>query len=169
MRHAKSSWDDPELPDFDRPLNARGRKAANRMATYFRKAGISPELILCSAAKRTRETCEAILSAGIAPRVSFDDELYGAPAGDLLDLVRDLPDALMRVLIIGHNPGVQDLAQVITGQGDPTSIRRVHEGFPTGAMATLSCGPVWHDLNPGQARLVSFITPRDLEGRAPGS
>lgn len=153
MRHAKSSWDDPGLADFDRPLAPRGRKAAAKMAGYMAREGVRPDLILCSTARRARQTCEALDVPG---EVRFEDELYGASAGELLQRLRQLPGRPEQVLVVGHNPGLQDLVGTLAGEGA--------DRFPTGALAAFSVESGWSTLGPGQARLEWLVTPRTLPG-----
>lgn len=146
LRHAKSSWDDPALSDHDRPLAPRGRKAAALMASHIRDEGIEPELVLCSSAVRARETLERVQPAG---EVEVEDGLYGAGAADLLDRLRRVPDEVESVMLIGHNPAIQDLAGV--------------EGkFPTGALATLEFDGEWRSLRAGCAKLAAFVRPKQL-------
>jgi len=159
LRHAKSSWDDPRLADFDRPLAPRGRKAAARMAAYMAQAGVRPDMILCSTSRRTRQTCEAL---HLSVDVRFEDQLYGASASELLYHLHVLPDDVDQVLLVGHNPGLQDLVVALAGEGETGDLERVREKFPTCALAALSSGSAWSDLRPGQARLEWFVTPRQL-------
>ena len=155
LRHAKSSWDDPELRDHDRPLAPRGRRAAKLMAGHIRDEGIRPSLVLCSSAVRARQTL-----AGVAPdgEVSVEQELYGASADDLLDRLRRVPDGVESVMLIGHNPAMQDLALTLAGGG----AEQVERKFPTGALATLSFAGEWSELAPGGAELVAFVRPKQL-------
>src|SRR5262245_5412800 len=111
LRHAKSSWDDESLADHDRPLSARGRRAADAIGTYLREHGIEPELILCSSSTRTRETLARIGLDG-----EIERDLYGASASELLARVSELPPSLGSVMLIGHNPGMHDLALGLTGE-----------------------------------------------------
>ena len=163
LRHAKSSWDDPELADHDRPLAPRGRAAARRMATHMRKAKVRPALVLCSSAVRARQTCKAI-APGLGPsaKVSVEDALYGASSGDLLDRLQALPEDMRAVLLIGHNPAVQELASELAGDGDPASLALLGDNFPTGALATLDVPGGWAQLEPGHAYLESVVVPREL-------
>ena len=144
LRHAKSSWDDPELADHERPLSARGRRAADAIGNYLREHGIEPELVLCSSAARTRETLERIGLSGEVER-----ELYGASASELLARVRELPPSLGSVLLIGHNPGMHDVALALTGGPGK---------YPTGALATIELAG-W---TAGSGRMIDFVRPREL-------
>jgi phosphohistidine phosphatase len=157
LRHAKSSWDDPGLSDHDRPLAKRGRRATRALRPYLREHEIAPELVLCSTARRARETLERIEPALGAPTVRHESALYAASAEALLDRLRDVPDAVTSVMLIGHSPGIEELADTLTGS--PVGAR-----FPTAALATLELvGARWGDSGPGTAKLIDFVRPRDLE------
>ena len=162
LRHAKSSWKDADLADHDRPLAGRGRRAADAIADHMRDEAIAPELVLCSTARRARETCERVGPAlGTAP-VRYEAGLYGASATSLLERLRGLPDDVGSVLLIGHNPAIEELAVTLAR---PSPRRRDLElKFPTGALATLT-GPLpsWRGLDHDSAELVAFVRPRDLE------
>ena len=161
LRHAKSSWDDPGLSDAERPLAPRGRKAAKRLARYLEREGLRPELVLCSPARRTRETLEAILPALGSPEVGLEDGLYGADAGDLLARLRRIPARVRCAMLVGHNPALQDLVlDLCPGGGER---RRVEEKLPTGALAVLEV-PAWDALGPGRAALTRLVLPRELDG-----
>lgn len=164
LRHAKSSWDDPSLGDFDRPLNGRGRKNARQMGKYLSQAGIRPAMILCSAARRTRATYDIVESRLEGVPVSFEEGLYEAARHDLLDRLHRLDDHLGSVMLIGHNPGLERLtAFLVAGHGAPDALARLAEKFPTGTLAVLE-SPVahWAELGQGTCRLADFIRPRDL-------
>ena len=163
LRHAKSSWGDPGLADHDRPLAPRGREAARRMAVHMRQAKVRPALVLCSSARRTVQTYKAIAPVlGGSVEVSVEDDLYGASSAELLNRLRVLPERLEGVLVVGHNPGLGDLAMELAGDGDPAGLALLHEKFPTGALATLRLPGRWAKLSPGQAYLESLVVPRDL-------
>ncbi len=106
LRHAKSSWDDPGLDDHERPLAPRGRRATELLSRYVRSHGIAPALVLCSTARRTRETLEGVAPGG---RVDIDGDLYGADAEDILERLRRVPADTPSVMVIGHNPALQML------------------------------------------------------------
>jgi len=161
LRHAKSSWKHPELADHDRPLAGRGRSAAVAMADYMAEQKIVPELVLCSTAVRTRETYERI-EAGLARApVRYERRLYGASADDLLECLRGVPDEVRSVLMIGHNPAIEEFAIQLAR---PSPERDDLEAkFPTAALATLElAGSCWRDLQPGRATLIAYVRPRDL-------
>jgi phosphohistidine phosphatase len=161
LRHAKSSWDDPTLADHDRPLAPRGRRAAKAMADHLRMEGIAPELVLCSPSARTRQTLTAIAPGlGENADVRIEDELYAASAAALLDVLYELPDEVGSVMLIAHNPGIQDLALSLAGGGP--AVERARSKFPTAALATLELDGSWRELAPGGAELVTFVRPKDL-------
>src|SRR5579864_6603655 len=116
LRHAKSSWSDPGLSDHERPLAPRGQQAAKRVARYVDSHGLHPELVLCSSARRARETLEVLRPAlGAGAKVRFDDVLYVADADELLGRVLAVSDHVDSVMLVGHNPGLQDLAISLAG------------------------------------------------------
>jgi phosphohistidine phosphatase len=162
LRHAKSSWEDRELADHDRPLAPRGRRAAKRMARHLRDQDERPELVLCSSATRTRETLERIEPAlGDGAEVRIEPRVYEASADELLDLVRELPAEVDAALLIGHNPGIEDLTASLARPGQ--ALDRARDKFPTAALATLEFDAAWDRLAPGAAQLVAFVRPRELE------
>ncbi len=165
FRHAKSSWDDPGQADAERPLNARGRKAAVAMGSYIAAEGLLPDRILCSTAVRTRETvARAFGDMKGAPEPDFVDAVYLAPAERLLDLVRKLPARDERVMIVGHNPGLQDLALGLVAPSSGEAVARLAEKLPTAALVIITFDAAnWRAVQPGRGRLERFVTPRDLE------
>ena len=169
LRHAKSSWDDPTLADHDRPLAPRGRRAAKVIAEHLGRKGIAPELVLCSPSRRTRQTLKR-LAPGLGKNVDvqIEPELYAAPARDLLQVLHEVPDEVESVMLIGHNPGIQDLALGLAGAG--SGIPRLRSKFPTAALATLELNGTWRELAPGNGELVSFVKPKELwRGAAAGA
>jgi phosphohistidine phosphatase len=159
LRHAKSSWDEPGLADHDRPLAKRGRRASKTIGEHMRVEGIAPALVLCSPSERTRETLKSIdLPAEVEVRV--EPELYAASAGELLAVLNRVPDEIGSAMLIGHNPGLQDLALQLAGDGAETP--RVRHKFPTAALATLDFDGRWRELAPGVCELVGFVKPKDL-------
>lgn len=162
LRHAKSDWADPRLEDFDRPLAKRGRKAAPEMAEQMIAAKLEPELVLCSAAKRTRETLALIADAlSGKPKIKYEEELYLAPAMTLLERLRKVKKGIGHVLMIGHNPGLQALALELTLDGSREDIRALAIKFPTAALAVLTF-PVeaWSEIGPASGHLVRLVTPQ---------
>lgn len=160
LRHAKSSWVDPTLPDHDRPLASRGRRDAKRIAKHLAGLEFEPELVLCSSAVRTRETLELVRPALGNSKVLFEDGLYGASSDELLARIRVVPDAVGSVMLIGHNPGLEQLALLLASSGD--ELRRLETKFPTAALATLAVETTWSRLAPGDAILTAYIVPKQL-------
>lgn len=165
LRHAKSSWDDPFLDDFDRPLAKRGRKAGKRLSAWFRTQEIRPDLVLCSPATRTRETLALIADAiGPGAEVDYDKGLYLAETDDLLAKLRQSGRSAASVLVIGHNPGMQELAVALLSPGARKDRAKLVEKFPTAAVACFDLAiPAWTDLQPGEATLTHFVRPADLD------
>lgn len=164
MRHAKSSWNNAYLGDHERPLAPRGERAAAALAEHVATIEAPPALVLCSTAKRAQDTLEPIraqLPAGTAVRI--EDELYGASAPALIDRLRGIPDDTASVLLVGHNPGLEDLVKGLGGDGDAELLARVHAKFPTGALATLTFTGPWKSLQWGDATLEAFVVPADLQ------
>ncbi len=161
LRHAKSSWKTEGLDDFDRPINARGRKAAPAMGYYMQQHNIQPELILCSAAIRARETLALILAAlDGEPTIEIEKGLYLASTETLLDRLRQLDDGPNAVMLIGHNPGLHDLALLMSAPGEE-QVSAVK--YPTAALTELAFkGRRWSDISPGTGTVVRFVTPRSL-------
>jgi phosphohistidine phosphatase len=160
LRHAKSSWDDPTLADHDRPLAPRGRRDAKRVAGHLRDLGVEPGLVLCSSSARTRETLEFLLPVIGGSTVLYEDGLYGASRDELLARVRSVPDEVESLMLIGHNPEMEDLALGLASSGD--ELGRVREKFPTAALATLTFATSWSRLVPGDAVLESYVVPKQL-------
>jgi phosphohistidine phosphatase len=168
LRHAKSSWDDPGLSDHARPLNARGRRAAAALAGAMRDLGLQPDLVLVSSARRTLQTLEALTPFDDNALIEPMDALYLAPSSLLLDGVRKVPELVRSVLLIGHNPGLHELALALAGgnaaPGAAGAAKRLAEGFPTGALAEITIAAPWRAVAEGGGRLVRFLEPRDLLG-----
>ena len=157
MRHAKSSWADPNVGDHDRPLNARGRRAATLVGGHLRHARLRLDLVLCSSATRARQTLE-LLDVASNAEVLVEDQLYGADAMALLVRLRKVPAAVGSLLVIGHNPGLEDLVSMLIGDNGALG-----EGFPTAAVADFGLSiPTWKELDSGRGQLHAFVTPRNL-------
>jgi phosphohistidine phosphatase len=163
FRHAKSSWTNSGLGDFDRPLAERGEKAAPRMAAYIAEQGLVPDLVLCSAARRTRDTLDLSLPSWTPePRIDLVKALYLAEAPTLLALVHDTPEEIRRLMIIGHNPGLQNFALALIGRDTPEA-RPMAEKFPTAGVAVIRLDVAdWPAVRPGRGHLASFMTPRQI-------
>lgn len=165
LRHAKSSWDDDSLPDEDRPLAPRGRRAVARLEQHLQASGPKIDLVLCSPARRTRETWEGIRhGVRSAPEVRFMPEVYEATAAELLEILHQVDGRRTSVLLIGHNPGMEGLVNGLIAGGKRKALIRLGQGFPTGALATLSHDGAWDKLDWGAARLETYLRPRDLSG-----
>lgn len=165
LRHAKSSWGDPTLADFDRPLNKRGKRAAENMAAYLAAGKLRPDLVLCSAAKRTVSTLKRVQSqfGGDLPAV-IDEALYHADASLWIRRLRALNNDVGAVMIVGHNPGAEELAHILTGSGDKEAYSRMAVKFPTGALAVFQSDiSSWREIGHDGANLLCFVCPRDLE------
>lgn len=166
FRHAKSSWDDARLTDHARPLNLRGRKAADAMAAEMRELGLAPDVVLVSSARRTLQTLEALQPLDGSPIIEVMDDLYLAPWPAMLDVLRRLPQTARSAMVIGHNPGLHDLALALMGPAGAAlgsaAAQRLAAGFPTGALAEFTLAAPWGQLGEGGGRLVRFLAPRDL-------
>jgi phosphohistidine phosphatase len=166
LRHAKSSWDEPNLDDFDRPLNARGWKAARRMGTELKRRDMQFDLALASPALRVRETLNGLADGyGVFDfPIQFESGIYGAGAAALLDLVRTLPDGAGQCLLVGHNPGLQRLILELA-VNDKNGLRDcVADRCPTAALAVIELAAQhWEDVAPGRGKLVELILPKELD------
>ena len=170
LRHAKSSWDDPGIDDFARPLADRGRIAAPLMGEYLVRHRLQPDLIICSAALRTRATLDLVLPffGPVPPAIAYEESLYLASASDLLSRLRSVASRWPSVMLIGHNPGFHDLAVALAATGDPQALATLSVKFPTAALATLTFQTSnWANVRPGLGHLTHFVTPSSLQkGRA---
>ena len=162
LRHAKSSWADDGEPDRDRPLAPRGRRGALRVGALLEERAVDVDVVLCSPAARTTETLALIRPAlpdGV--EVLVEEELYGASARQLLARLHLLPERVSSALVVGHNPGLQDLVALLARESELRERARAH--FPTGALATLAMRRGdWASLRPAGAELVAWVTPREL-------
>jgi phosphohistidine phosphatase len=155
FRHAKSSWDDPALDDFERPLNKRGEKNAPLMGEVMRKQRVEPDTILCSPARRTKQTAKlALKAAGLKTEPVYDERIYLASTPVLLSVIGELDDNVSSALLVGHNPGLSDLLEYLSGTMDQ---------FPTGALARLALEiQRWKDVKRRCGRLEWIVRPREL-------
>jgi phosphohistidine phosphatase len=155
MRHAKSSWADPALADFARPLNERGQQAAPRMGRFLLKRSLKPELIVSSPAERARQTAALVSNAAqIAGPTRYDGRIYEASAERLLEVVREIAEPAATVLLVGHNPGLEQLIATLTN---------VNERMPTAALACIAFDlTVWRAVAPRTGRLVWLARPKEL-------
>ena len=165
LRHAKSSWDDSALDDFERPLSQRGRETAPLMASYMASHNLQPDYVLCSSAVRTQQTLSLVLPAfgPRPPAVVYDDALYLAEPRALLARLATLGGTCHHVLLVGHNPGLHALALELTGAGERRELAHLALGFPTAALASIEfVAGRWGEIAPGQGRLRLFVTPKQL-------
>jgi phosphohistidine phosphatase len=164
LRHAKSDWGEPGLDDHDRPLDPRGERAAAVMGVHFAQQQYRPSLVLCSSARRTRQTLESVLPHLLGrPELVVERGIYMASCAALLARLRKIDDEKNAVLLIGHNPGIADLARTLAGSGEPDALRRMAARFPTAASAACELDlERWADLRPGAGRLLAYATPKDL-------
>lgn len=161
LRHAKSDRP-PGVADLDRPLDARGREAAPRMGAYLASEGLQPDLALVSPSKRTRETWEAVAAALDAVPLEIVETIYEAPPKALLDAVRAGPDTAGTLILVGHNPGMEALADRLVGAGPRAARNRLAQGFPTAALAVIEFDVArWSEID-GDGRLERFVRPKDL-------
>lgn len=165
LRHAKSSWSDADLDDALRPLNERGQRDAPRMGAWLEQQGLRPDLILCSTAARTRETLDLIkphLDATI--KTALRKSLYLATPAIILKAIRAAPPAAKTIMIIGHNPGLEDVAQALAGSGSFAAAAMMSEKFPTAAAAVITFDvAAWTDIADGRGNLAGFMTPKLLD------
>lgn len=162
LRHAKSDWDDMAVRDFDRGLNRRGRTGAALMGRHIADHGLNWSSAVASPAERVRRTLEA---SGLALPITWDHRAYLADADTLLAIVAALPPHEDAVLLVGHNPGLQDLLLTLADPvQDDALLRTAAAKFPTAAFAVLQLDIAnWADCRPGCGRLVHFARPRDLD------
>lgn len=163
LRHAKSSWKGPS-DDFDRPLSKRGRTAATAMGRFLAGKQIHPSQVLCSSSRRTRETLARIQEELATPvPARFEKGLYLAESETLLRRVRRLNDSLQSVMLIGHNPGLQQLALIVAQGSEGAHHLQLAAKFPTGSLAVLESEiDRWGEFRVGGAVLTEFVRPRDL-------
>ena len=156
LRHAKSSWKDETLRDFDRPLKRRGRRAAERMGQVFSGEKLKSPLVISSPAVRARETTELVLeSAELRVEPHFDERIYEADVRTLMEVVRSIPDSSDTAILVGHNPGFENLLSYMTGDS---------RHMPTCALAKIEFDAAsWSDVSEETGRLELFVTPKELE------
>lgn len=166
LRHAKSSWDDAVRRDFDRPLDAKGRRAAEAMGRHMRETGVAFDRAVASPARRVIETLEAV-SDGYGEEISpeWEERVYLASDLTLFEIVREAPDEARSVLLSGHNSGLEDLVLLLVPEDKRDEKRAsVAEKFPTCSLAIIDCAiGSWADLEPGRGTLIEFTRPRDLD------
>ncbi len=171
LRHAKSSWNDPGQPDHDRGLDAAGQAAAAAVGLALRRLNLAPDLVLVSSARRTLQTLDALEPWDEMPLIEPMDALYLAEAPQILAALNRVADTVRSAMVIGHNPGLHDLALTLAGAhamaaGTPQT-RSLAAGLPTGALVEFTVAARWRDLAEGGGRLVRFVSPRDLPELGP--
>jgi phosphohistidine phosphatase len=159
FRHAKADW--PEVADHERPLAERGRMDAPVAGRKLADSGIPFDLALCSTAARTRETWKlAVHEFPRRPRTVYEERIYEATPGELVAVLNETPDEARNVLVIGHNPGMHGLTEVLAGSAEEEARgRMVRRGFPTAAYAVLTFDGSWKSLEPGVCRLSDYWAP----------
>ena len=162
FRHGKSDWGSGALSDFDRPLARRGRKAVKHMASWLREQGLLPQRILSSPAERARQTALRLCRHGGIPetRIDWDAAIYGADLRALLDVLANAPGQHRLTMIVGHNPGLEELLEFLTGEAIEVPVGG--RALPTAALARLSMPYEWKRLEPGCADLIGINRPRQL-------
>ncbi|MDQ0962805.1 phosphohistidine phosphatase [Streptomyces sp. B4I13] len=161
FRHAKADW--PQVIDHERPLAERGRKDAAVAGRKLADTGIPIDLALCSTAVRTRETWKlAVQEFPHRPKTVYEERIYEASPGELIALLNETPDDVRTLVLIGHNPGIQGLADVLSGQVNGDAGERMHSrGFPAAAFAVISFDGSWKSLEPGVATLLDYWAPSE--------
>lgn len=163
LRHAKSSWDDPELEDHERPLASRGRQGAKRIAGYMSDKRFEPAIVLCSTAVRARQTLELVAPAlPEQTEIEIEPSLYHAGGRELMTRLRRVRPDAPSVLLIGHNPAMQHLALIVASESE--QMDPIRKKFSTAALAALDVRiEDWRRLRPGGGILVDFVTPKRLK------
>lgn len=157
LRHAKSSWKETGLRDFDRPLNNRGREAAPLVGRFIRKGRLRIDVVLSSPATRARQTAALVKeSAGLSAEPLYDERIYEADAGRLLEVVRQAAASADALMLVGHNPGMEELVELLTGE---------RREMPTAALACISLDvEKWGKVRAGAGRLEWLVRPKELAG-----
>lgn len=164
LRHAKSGWDDAVQRDFDRPLNAKGRRAAQAVGRFLKREEAAFDHVLASPAVRVQQTLDEVGAGYGALAPVRERRIYLASAATLLDLIRDLDDAHDKVLLVGHNPGLEDLVLLLVPDAEAGPRGAVEAKYPTASVAELSFAiDHWVDAGEGGATLTRFTRPRDLD------
>ena len=162
LRHAKSSRDDPKMADLERPLNKRGRRGAGTMRKVMQDLGLTPDVVLVSPSRRTLETLAELEPWDDTPLVEQEETLYLASLPQLLGILRGVNETVRSVMLIGHKPGLHELAMLLGGASTANAANsRLSAGFPTAALAEFSVATQWRQLDATGTRLVRFLTPRD--------
>jgi phosphohistidine phosphatase len=166
LRHAKSSWKNPGLADIDRPLATRGENDAPLMGRAMAERGIDPELVLCSGARRTRDTLDLVLpELRVEPKVVYDDALYHASPETMLQMLHAIHPGMDRVMLVGHNPEIQAFALDLVGAGPRHFRDRLRAKYPTAGLAVINfAAGLWKSVDVNSGTLNLFLVPRDLRG-----
>jgi phosphohistidine phosphatase len=164
LRHAKSSWKNPTLADRDRPLATRGETDAPLMGKAMAERGVDPDLVLCSSARRTRDTLALVLpELKIEPKVVYDDALYHATPAEMLEMLHAVQPGASRVMLVGHNPEIQSFALDLVGSGPKHYRDRLREKYPTAGLAVINfASGLWSSVAVNSGSLALFLTPREL-------
>ncbi|MFH8446765.1 SixA phosphatase family protein [Streptomyces sp. NPDC018026] len=161
FRHAKADW--PQVTDHERPLADRGRMDAAEAGRRLADTGVPFDQALCSTSARTRETWKlAVQEFPHRPKTVYEERIYEASPGELIAVLNETPDDLRNVLVIGHNPGMEALTEILAGSAEDEVRERIdRRGFPTAAFAVLTFTGSWKDVEPGRASLVDYWAPTD--------
>ncbi len=166
LRHAKSGWDDPSLRDFDRPLNDRGKRASKLIGIWMRETGLSFDLVVASPAVRVTDTIE-FLETGYGKRIEphWERRIYLASSATLFDIIRETHDDIDHLLLVGHNPGMEDaLHELAAEQANAASHAEIFDKFPTATVAHFTISDnSWKNLDRSNTKLAAWIRPRDLD------
>jgi phosphohistidine phosphatase len=162
LRHAKSSWKDAALDDHERPLSKRGRETAKMLGRYLRREKIKPDVVVCSSAVRATETLAPIRKKTKPRKIVLEDGIYEAPQQKLWERILTLPEKAESVLLIGHNPALQELALELADAESRARFPAIEAKFPTGAIATFRLKGAWKELRPNGAALAEFTTPKGI-------
>jgi phosphohistidine phosphatase len=165
LRHAKSSWSNPSLPDRERPLATRGVTDAPLMGKAMTERGIDPDHVLCSSARRTRDTLALVLpELRVEPKVVYEDALYHASPEAMLEIIHAVQPGSNRVMLVGHNPEIQSLALDLVGAGAKHFRDRLRIKYPTAALAVINFpSGLWKSVTVNSGTLNLFLSPRDLK------
>jgi phosphohistidine phosphatase len=164
LRHAKSSWSNPTLSDRERPLATRGVTDAPLMGKAMAERGIDPELVLCSSARRTRDTLELVLpELRVEPKVVYVDALYHASPEQMLEMLHEIQPGANRVMLVGHNPEIQAFALGLVGSGPKDFKDRLRTKFPTAGLAVINfVSGLWRSVTVNSGTLNLFLSPKDV-------
>ena len=165
LRHAKSSWSGDGLTDLDRPLNRRGERAASAMGRFMASKRLVPDLVLCSPARRARDTLELVAAKfDTPPPTLIDDRIYDFGSGkNLLECIRQQATGIKSLLLVGHNPSIEGLAQSLSARGEERPRSRLKNKYPTCALAVITMNvPDWSAVCEKSGTLVRFVRPRDI-------